>query len=232
MKLSTTLLFLLAPFASAFVTPQGTTTKVALQSAVGGDKDKFDPQELLSKLPDVSSIDFKALDLEVIKDNILEGEVGERGEAYAAAQFALLACILAGGIPVVGDLMMVLLGPCLLLAGAAAFGLSVRDLGGSWSPWTVPTKDGDLVEDGIYAKLRHPQYAGLLAAMAGFSIVTGSANRLLLTAVLFYVFGEMADKEEAELAKKFPDYNLYKKSVPGKFFPDEITQQLPWNNQM
>lgn len=232
MKLLATLCLLSIPSTSAFVLPKPQQTNAFLMRAVGGDQKapSFDPQDLLSKVPDIDiDFDFKSLDLETVKNNVMDGKVGERGEAYAAAQFALLLFIIGGGVPVIGDFLMLLLGPILMLAGCAAFLLSVKDLGSSLSPWVVPSAGGDLVEDGIYSKLRHPQYAGLLGALAGFSIVTGSANRLLLTAVLFYVFNQMAEKEEEELSVKYSNYDGYKMDVPGRFFPDEIVQQLPWN---
>lgn len=234
-KLLASLALLAAPSASAFVMPKTHQTAVRLSSAVGDDdpfskmKDKIskvDMDDLLSKVPDVSAL--SSMDFNTVKDNILEGNVGERGEGYAAAQFLLLGCILIGGVPIVGDFLMVLLGPCLLLAGGAAVLVSIKDLGSSLSPWAVPAKGANLVDDGIYAQLRHPLYAGLLASLAGFSIMTGSANRLLLTALLFYAFNLMADYEEEELMKKFPDYDFYKNKVTGKFFPEELTKQLPW----
>jgi protein-S-isoprenylcysteine O-methyltransferase Ste14 len=226
---------LLAPSASAFAVPKArSSASIRLASAVG-DEDpsskKFempnvDMDDMMSKLPDMNAL--TSLDLETIKDNLMDGSLGERGEAYAAAQFILLLCIVGGGIPLIGDPLMVLLGPVLMLAGAATFLLATKDLGSNLSPWAVPPKGAELVQDGIYSKLRHPQYAGILAALAGFSILTGSASRLLLTAALFYAFNLMADFEEEELLKEFPDYDFYQNKVTGKFFPDDIVKELPW----
>jgi protein-S-isoprenylcysteine O-methyltransferase Ste14 len=238
-KLLATFCLFSAPSASAFVMPKARGTSAVLRKASIGDEDPsmkrgpgFDPQDLLSKLSSVDmDFDFKALNLETIKNNVMDGNVGERGEAYAAAQFALLLFIVGGGVPLIGNLLMTLLGPVLMLAGCAAFALSVKDLGNSISPWVVPSEGGDLVREGIYSKLRHPQYAGLLAALAGFSIVTGSASRLLLTAVLYLILNQMADMEEEQLADKYPGYYSYKNQVPGKFFPDDVVQQLPWNKE-
>ena len=234
-KLLLSFALLLAPSASAFVVPKARPSASRLASALG-DEDpssskKFqvpniDMDDMLSKLPDMNSL--SSMDFETLKDNLLDGSVGERGEAYAAAQLVLLLCIVGGGIPLVGDALMVLLGPCLMLAGGATILLAIKDLGSNLSPWAVPPKGGKLIQDGIYAQLRHPQYAGILAALAGFSIITGSANRLLLTAVLFYAFNLMADFEEEELQKKFPSYGSYQENVRGKFFPDNLLKQLPW----
>lgn len=50
--------------------------------------------------------------------------------------------------------------------------------------------------------------------MAGFSVATGSAPRLLLTAALFYALDVKSDYEEKELAKEFLEYEAYKEAVP------------------
>lgn len=246
------LLSLVVTPASAFVAPKSAFVHhhgslVRHMSAVGNDDEvksqppsfdmddmvskvkNFDVEGLLSKAPEMN-FDFESFDLEAVKNNVMDGTLGERGEIYVAAQFGLLACILGGGIPLIGNVLMVLLGPGLMLGGAATVFLSVRDLGSNnLSPWAKPPNGGDLVQDGIYSKLRHPQYAGLAAFSGGFSIVTGSASSLLLTAALFYVFNVVAEKEEEELGDKYPQYDSYANNVVGRFFPEEITKQLPWN---
>jgi protein-S-isoprenylcysteine O-methyltransferase Ste14 len=116
-----------------------------------------------------------------------------------------------------------------MIAGAAAAILGVVDMGSSLSPWPVPTGD-DLVTDGIYSQMRHPIYAGLLAIMAGFSVVTGSAPRLLLTAALWYLLDLKSDYEEKQLVKEFAEYSSYREAVPGKFFPQAILAILPWTD--
>ena len=172
--------------------------------------------------------DMMKLDMDVVKANLMDGEVGSRGEAYAIAQFILLACIVGGGIPLVGDALLFLLGPGLLLAGAGILFLSVSDLGNSISPWPVPpSTGGGLKTDGVYSEMRHPMYAASLAAAAGLSIVTGSATRLLLTAILLYALDLKSDFEEEQLVLKFPEYATYQATVPSKFIPATIMRVLP-----
>jgi protein-S-isoprenylcysteine O-methyltransferase Ste14 len=181
----------------------------------------------------------KALDLDKlqkstasVRASLMEGEWGTRGESFVAAQFALLACILFGGVPIVGDLMLLILGPGFLLLGITVLGLGVTELGDSLSPWPVVSKSNTgLKTDGIFGQVRHPLYAGLLCASAGWSILTGSALRLLLTGVLLYVLDAKSEFEERELARKFTDYDAYKLKVQGKFFPHEIVELLPWNKK-
>jgi protein-S-isoprenylcysteine O-methyltransferase Ste14 len=182
-------------------------------------------QQAIGKIKDSGGFN---LDMDVIKSNLSDGEFGSRGEVYAFAQLAMIACILGGGIPFVGDFLMFLLGPGLLVAGLGVLALSLTDLGNSLSPWPLPASDGQLETGGIYAELRHPMYAGSLAACAGLSIITGSATRLLLTAVLLYVLELKADYEEKALVEKFPEYLTYKETVPSKFVPVTIVRALPW----
>ena len=244
------LLSLLVAPASAFVSPQSAAhhgNLVRHMSAVGGDKEdavakssSFDMDDMVSKVKnfDVDGLlsklnfDFESFDLQAIKSNLMDGTVGERGETYAVAQLALLGCIIGGGIPLIGNALMLLLGPCLMVAGAATVALSIKDLGNNLSPWAVPPAGGALVQEGIYSVIRHPLYAGLAAFSAGFSILTGSASSLLLTSALFYVFNVVAEKEEEELVKKYPEYDSYSNNVVGRFFPDELAKQLPWNQDM
>lgn len=164
-----------------------------------------------------------------ILGNILSGEFGQRGEVYVATQVFLVLCILFGGLPVLGDFLNFVCGPVLMAVGAGFCALGLVDMGSSLSPWPVPTGD-ELVTDGIYSKVRHPLYAGLLAIMAGFSVLTGSAPRLLLTAALWYTLDLKSDYEEKELIKEHAEYEAYQEEVPGKFFPQEIVALLPWTD--
>jgi protein-S-isoprenylcysteine O-methyltransferase Ste14 len=102
-------------------------------------------------------------------------------------------------------------------------------MGTSLSPWPIPTGE-DLITTGLFGKIRHPLYAGLIALMGGLSIATGSAERLILTVALFYTLDIKSDFEERELAKQYSTYDDYKKVVTGKFFPSELLDLLPWKN--
>ena len=215
---------LLLSSTSAFV-GQHKTKKAVLVKRHMSEKSSlpsFDVNDVMSR--------FDNINADKIRDNVFDGEFGSRGESYVLAQLVVGLCILAGNIPFVGDIVSAILGPGLILAGIAVAVLGVTDLGESLSPWPVPAKSSKegLVTDGVYEKMRHPIYSGLLAASAGLSIVTGSATRLLLTAVLLYVLDVKTDFEEKEMAKKFPEYESYKTATPGKFFPQEFLDKLPW----
>jgi len=212
------------------------STSSTSKKEVAGDSSSFDMSskldldQLKSSLPDVSAL-VKSKDS--ILDNMMSGEFGSRGEIYFVAQAVLVACIVVGGIPVVGDFVTFLLGPVLLLAGIAVAITGATQMGSSLSPWPVPSNEvtsTGLITSGLFDKVRHPIYAGLLAACAGLSVTTGDATRLLLTAILLYALDVKTDYEEAELQKIFPDYDNYKQDVPNKFFPHELLDLLPWTS--
>jgi len=201
--------------------------RTVVKDAVGIDLGKLDFDVDLSSLSSLT--EGTAVDLDAVKRNAMEGEFGERGETYTLAQAALVICILGGGIPFVGDLLMFLLGPGLFLSGLAVIAAGAKDLGPSLSPWPAPpaTTGSDLVvKEGVYGQVRHPLYAGLIASCAGFSIMTGSPVRLLLTAGLAYVLDVKSDYEESQLDAAA--YGAYKEQVPGKFFPQNLVDKLPW----
>lgn len=83
----------------------------------------------------------------------------------------------------------------------------------------VYRSDGELATTGIYARVRHPQYSGIILAATGFLIQWPT----LLTIVLFpFVIGmyyRLALKEERDVEKKYrQEYREYRVRVPA-FIP-------------
>lgn len=202
--------------------------------AVKGESSLLPNVDLSNLNIDLSSVnvDFSNIleNSDAIQANVFDGELGQRGEQYVVAQALLVLFVLIGGVPVIGDPLASVLGPSLLLTGLGVAVVSVNEMGGSLSPWPVPpsNESNKLIKTGLFSKVRHPIYSGLLCFSAGLSISTDSANRLLLTAILLYALDVKSDYEEKKLMEVFPDYAEYQKEVPGKFFPSEITSKLPW----
>lgn len=111
-----------------------------------------------------------------------------------------------------------------MLAGAGIALASLVDLtSDNLTPFSKPVEDGKLIQDGLYSKVRHPIYAGLIAFATGFSILTGSATRLVLTAFLILLLDLKSSREEEYLEEKYPaDYPKYKATVTGKLFPRNL----------
>ena len=178
-------------------------------------------QDLASNEKESLSVTFNA-----VKNNFFDGEVGSRGEAYFVLQVALVLCILFGTVPFFGNLIELLFGPGLVLVGGSIAFIGALELGTNLTPWPNPPKDGNLITEGmLFDEMRHPIYAGLLALMFGLSIWSGSAMRVLLSVVLFYLLDFKSELEEEELIKKFGmDYINYSDRVPGKFVPHRLSK--------
>lgn len=166
-----------------------------------------------------------------ILSNLVEGEWGTRGETYTAAQFALLLCIVIGGIPLVPIAVNGVVGVVMILSGLVLCGKAAVDMGSSLSPWPVPTsnnKDG-LITSGPFGMVRHPMYSGLLVSCTGLSLATDNANRLILTLLLGYALEVKSDYEEKQLERTFgEEYKKYQNNVPAKFVPKVWMEKLPW----
>jgi protein-S-isoprenylcysteine O-methyltransferase Ste14 len=163
-----------------------------------------------------------------IYDNLNSGEFGKRGETYFAIQALLVVCILYGNIPLLGELITFILGPCLVILGIGLLVLGVKDLGPNLSPWPKVPEGSSLVKEGVFAELRHPIYAGLLYFCLGLSMWTGSAMRVLLTGALWYLLEKKSDYEERFLIDQFDDYEEYRSDVGGKFVPERLMEAMPW----
>lgn len=155
------------------------------------------------------------------------GDIGERGEVYFFAQALFIVAIAAGGIPMVSDVLKVVTGTVLMLVGVFIMALTSLDMGEALTPWPKPNGEG-LVTCGLYGQVRHPMYSGLLSSLVGFSIWTGSVDRLILVALLYLAIDVKSDYEEAQLAQAYPNYPEYKEKVKSKFFPKIILNL--WKN--
>jgi len=74
---------------------------------------------------------------------------------------------------------------------------------------------GELVTAGIYATIRHPQYAGLFLAILGSLIWWPSLITLLMAPILLWSYYRLARREERELEAQFGEaYRRYRERVP------------------
>jgi protein-S-isoprenylcysteine O-methyltransferase Ste14 len=168
-----------------------------------------------SKISDAASRAMDELpnyDASQVQKNLQQGELGSRGELYFLAQGALAVCILAGGIPLVGvDPIRIIVAPLILATGAGIALLSIVDLGSdSLSPFPKPTEEGTLKTTGVYSQMRHPMYTSLLCLCLGLSLLTDSADRLILSGLLWYLLEVKTEKEESFLMEHFgSDYADY-----------------------
>jgi protein-S-isoprenylcysteine O-methyltransferase Ste14 len=103
-----------------------------------------------------------------------------------------------------------------LLAAGIAFAIWARvHLGRNWSG-TVTVKEGhELIRSGPYALVRHPIYTGLLTAVIGTAIASGTVRALLAVVIIAISLVLKLRTEERFMREAFPaDYERYCAQVP------------------
>jgi len=103
-----------------------------------------------------------------------------------------------------------------VLAAGLAFSVWARvHLGRNWSG-TVTIKEGhELIRSGPYAYVRHPIYTGILAAVIGTTIVSGTVHAALGLLVIAAALLRKLRIEERFLRETFPqDYPDYSAHTP------------------
>ncbi len=148
-------------------------------------------------------------------------DLGPRGEGWVLGQLLLIGLLVAVSLPNIAHIAPhALLDWLALTAGAAAMGAAAlvllaafRDLGRNLTPLPRPRHDAILVEIGIYARIRHPIYAGLILGAFGWSACTRSLPALAVTMALAIYFDLKSRREEAWLADRYPGYPAYRRGT-------------------
>lgn len=74
---------------------------------------------------------------------------------------------------------------------------------------------GKLLNEGIYAHVRHPRYAAILIGCTGIAMIVNFAGIWVMTALLFPALHLITVIEERELHRRFgPEYAAYAAAVP------------------
>jgi protein-S-isoprenylcysteine O-methyltransferase Ste14 len=141
--------------------------------------------------------------------------LGARGEGWVALQLLAISAVALEAAPSragpadspthLAGLAIAVLG--LALIAWASLGLQRA---GSFTGLPRPRADGNLVTSGAHRIVRHPIYAGLVMAGAGWSIARESALALACSVVLFVVLDLKRRREEAWLVERFPGYEAYR----------------------
>jgi len=152
--------------------------------------------------------------------------LGPRGEGWLAAQIVLIGAI---GLTGLGGLagtrswtpwgVVVSAGGVLAICvGFAIVGLAYAGLSSSFSPFPRPVPDVALVESGIYGRVRHPMYVGVVLGGLGWGLACGSILALAFGFALALLFDAKARREEAWLVARHPGYAAYR-SRTRRFIP-------------
>jgi len=98
-------------------------------------------------------------------------------------------------------------------------------IGGFWliyAGWKVlfaAVKAETLATTGPYARLRHPQYAGLVLVMVGFLFQWPTLATLGMFPILLLVYRRLAIREEREVAERFGEEWVRYASRTPRFVP-------------
>jgi len=114
-------------------------------------------------------------------------------------------------------------------AWAAGLLLTAVGIGGSiWARWTLGRNwssavtlkaDHQLIRQGLYRRIRHPIYSGILLAMIGTAMIRGRLRGLLGCAVVLGAFYIKARREERFLGQEFgPQFEEHTRNT-GMFLP-------------
>lgn len=92
-------------------------------------------------------------------------------------------------------------------------------LAAAWDVLFKAQRVGRLATDGLYARVRHPQYDGFIVIMVGFLLQWPTLLTLAMFPILVVMYTRLARSEERELRATFgTEYERYAAKVPA-FIP-------------
>jgi len=155
--------------------------------------------------------------------------LGSRGEGWVVAQVIVILVVAGLGLR---DLAAngwvnawgpaaVAIGLAAIVAGLLLVARAARDLRGGLSPFPRPVAGAPLVESGVYRRIRHPIYSGLLLAAFGWGVLSESILAVVGAVLLFLVLDAKSRREEEWLTHEHPTYLEYRRRtrrfVPGLY---------------
>ncbi len=149
--------------------------------------------------------------------------LGPRGEGWVLGQGVLLAGVGVAGLfgPAwAGSIRLVTsgLGAAAVAAGVVLAARGARDLGSSLTPLPHPSGRARLVESGVYRRLRHPIYGGVVLGAVGWGLLTASPVALVLAGITGVFLDLKSRREEVWLAERYPGYDAYRRRTH-RFLP-------------
>lgn len=136
-------------------------------------------------------------------------------------QSVLMAAVIVLGVMFHGDWTqpaVIVVGAVLFVAGGC-FGLAgVAVLGRNRTPYPQPREDSELVQRGVYSRVRHPLYTSVMLVSLGWALIWQSVAALGAALLLIPFFHAKARREERWLHEKFSGYADYARRVP-RFIP-------------
>jgi protein-S-isoprenylcysteine O-methyltransferase Ste14 len=151
-------------------------------------------------------------------------KLGSRGEGWVIIQAAFLAAIFTAGMLTGSDwahgqsTALQAIGGVLIVIGVVIGVLGLRALRRAMTGPLLAERTSQLVEDGLFAVMRHPIYAGQILITLGWSLLRSSFATLLLS-LMYAVFLDLKGRrEETVLSERFSGYADYARRVR-RFLP-------------
>lgn len=89
-------------------------------------------------------------------------------------------------------------------------------LAAAWRVLHAAQASRELATEGIYARMRHPQYAAFIVIMFGFLLQWPTLLTLVMFPILVVVYVRLARSEEAHMQAEFGErYRAYAARTPG-----------------
>jgi protein-S-isoprenylcysteine O-methyltransferase Ste14 len=105
----------------------------------------------------------------------------------------------------------------LMLLGSVAMVAGLIVMGKAWKQ--IHAAKGELVTNGLYRRMRHPQYFALFVITLGMFIQWPTIATAAMWPVLMFMYYRLALREEKAMEVSFGErYTAYKREVP-MFFP-------------
>lgn len=147
-------------------------------------------------------------------------DLGRRGGGWVWAQNVLMLAVFGSALVSVGPhWISVLVGVFVGSSGMAFIVGGAVALGSALTPFPKPRPGAGLREIGLFGRVRHPIYGGVILLAAGWSIYWLTPVGGALTLVLALVLDLKARREEAWLEERYPEYVAYRRRVPRRFLP-------------
>lgn len=144
-----------------------------------------------------------------------------RGGAWVVVQSVLMTAVVVLGVMDHGDwtrLLVIVAGAGLFIGGGYIGIAGVLVLGRNRTPYPKPRAGSELIQHGIYARVRHPLYTSVMLASAGWALIWQSGPAFAAAMTLIPFFNAKARREERWLRERFPGYPEYARRVP-RFIP-------------
>jgi protein-S-isoprenylcysteine O-methyltransferase Ste14 len=136
-----------------------------------------------------------------------------KGYGYVVLQFFILALIFFSRAAKKAPVGTLFLGEVLLLLGLVILVIAGITLRSALTAVPEPKAEAPLVTTGIYKRVRHPMYLGLILIAMGISTIRWSAFAAYETVILIFLLISKYRYEDGLLLAKWPEAISYQVRV-------------------